>query len=108
MSHKSGTVSSLNVSWYQPSEGTLNELRTGGTLKLYRSTGDTLGDDPALLATVTAASPSIDTFTDALPAFDGTTYTYAAVVTDAAGNVSPMSDPVTVNPDSVPRPRSPA
>ena len=104
VSHKSGTVSSLNVSWYQPSEGTLNELRTGGTLKLYRSTGDTLGDDPELLATVTAASPSIDTYTDALPAFDGTTYTYAAVVTDAAGNVSPMSDPVTVTPDSVPPP----
>ncbi|WOX12162.1 PA14 domain-containing protein [Streptomyces sp. N50] len=104
VSHRSGTASSLNVSWYQPSEGTLNELRTGGTLKLYRSTGDILGDDPALLVTVTAASPSIDTFTDALPAFDGTTYTYAAVVTDAASNVSPMSEPVTVTPDSVPPP----
>ncbi|MFI5878079.1 PA14 domain-containing protein [Streptomyces sp. NPDC051554] len=104
VSHKPGTASSLDISWYLPNERTPNELRTGGTLKLYRSTGDTLGDDPALLATVTAASPSIDTFTDALPAFDGTTYTYAAVVNDAAGNVSPMSEPVTVTPDSVPPP----
>ncbi|ALV33891.1 hypothetical protein AS200_18965 [Streptomyces sp. CdTB01] len=104
VAHRPGTASSLNVSWYQPNEGTLNELRTGGTLKLYRSTGEVLGDSPELLATVTAASPSIDTFTDDLSAFDGTTYTYAAVVTDAAGNVSPMSKPVTVTPDSVPPP----
>ncbi|MFJ9725416.1 PA14 domain-containing protein [Streptomyces sp. NPDC101209] len=104
VAHKPGTTSSLNVSWYRPDEGTLNELRTGGTLKLYRSTGEVLGDSPELLATVTAASPSIDTFTDDLPAFDGTTYTYAALVTDAAGNVSPMSEPVTVSPDSVPPP----
>ena len=104
VSHKSGTASSLDISWDQPSERTQNELRTGGTLKLYRSTVDSLGDNPELLATVTAASPSIETFTDALPAFDGTTYTYAAVVTDAAGNVSPKSEPVTVTPDSVPPP----
>ena len=104
VSHKSGTASSLDISWYLPNERTPNELRTGGTLKLYRSTGDTLGDNPGLLATVTAASPSLDSHTDALPAFDGTTYTYAAVVTDAAGNVSPMSEPVTVSPDSVPPP----
>jgi hypothetical protein len=104
VSHKSGTASSLNLSWYQPSGGAENELRTGGTLKIYRSTGDTLGDNPGLIATVTAASPSLDSYTDTLPAFDGTTYTYAAVVTDAAGNVSPRSEPVIVTPDSVPPP----
>ena len=104
VSHQSGTAGSLDISWYQPTERTLNELRTGGTLKLYRSTGDTLGDDPELLATVTAGSASIESYADELPAFDGATYTYAAVVTDAAGNVSPMSEPVTVSPDSVPPP----
>ncbi|MEU1268234.1 PA14 domain-containing protein [Streptomyces sp. NPDC005799] len=101
VSHKVGTASSLDISWDQPSERTQHELRNGGTLNIYRSTSDTLGHNPELVATVTAASASVEDYADELPAFDGTTYTYAAVVTDAAGNVSPMSEPVTVTPDSV-------
>jgi fibronectin type 3 domain-containing protein len=102
--HRTDTASSLDISWDQPINRTQQELRDGGTLTIYRSTGDALGDRPERIATVTAASPSVDDYVDELPAFDGTTYTYAAVVTDAAGNVSPISQPVTVTPDSVPPP----
>lgn len=101
--HRVGTANFLDISWDQPSNRTQSELRAGGTLALYRSTGGTLGGSPERIATVTAASPSVDDYMDELP-FDGTSYTYAAVVTDAAGNVSPMSKPVTATPDSVPPP----
>lgn len=94
----------VDINWLQAPQYTQSELQDGGTLTIYRSTGDTLGDNPELIATVTAASPSVGEYVNELPAFDGTTYTYAAVVTDAAGNVSPMSKPVTVTPDSVPPP----
>ncbi|MFD8420438.1 PA14 domain-containing protein [Streptomyces sp. NPDC059668] len=103
VAHKSGTSTSLILSWFGPA-ATVEEVRTGGSLRIYRSTGQTLGDTPKLIATVTAASATTDSFTDELPAYDGTSYTYAAQVTDAAGNVSPMSKPVTVTPDSVPPP----
>ncbi|WP_433890493.1 PA14 domain-containing protein [Streptomyces sp. CA-111067] len=104
VNHKTGTASSLDIGWDQPVNNTQQELLGGGTLALYRATGDTLGDHPEQIATLTAASPSVDDYVDALPAFDGTTYTYSAAVTDAAGNVSPMSKSVTVTPDSVPPP----
>ncbi|MGW1728638.1 PA14 domain-containing protein [Streptomyces sp. NPDC002306] len=99
--HQWDTVSSLHIRWDTSIDHTEREVRDGGTLRLYRSTGDTLGDNPELIATVTAASPSVGDHIDELPAFDGTAYTYAAVVSDAAGNVSPMSKPVTLIPDSV-------
>ncbi|MDX3076327.1 PA14 domain-containing protein [Streptomyces sp. MI02-7b] len=102
VTHESGTASSLRINWALG--GSDDEVRGGGTLKLYRSTGDTLGDDPELVTTVSAASPSVSWHVDDLPAFDGTSYTYGAVVSDAAGNVSPMSLPVTVTPDRVPPP----
>ncbi|MFJ8009494.1 PA14 domain-containing protein [Streptomyces fagopyri] len=103
VAHKVGTSTSLMLSWLGPA-ATAEEIRTGGSLRIYRSTSSTLGDTPEPIATVTAASATIDSFTDELPAYDGTTYTYAAQVTDAAGNMSPMSKPVTVTPDSVPPP----
>ncbi|MYS22484.1 MULTISPECIES: PA14 domain-containing protein [unclassified Streptomyces] len=100
--HRANTASSLEISWTQ--SYTFDELADGGVLALYPSTGDALGDHPELITRVTAASPTPDYYVDEMPSFDGTTYTYAAVVTDAAGNVSPMSKPVTVTPDSVPPP----
>ncbi|MFD0396367.1 hypothetical protein ACFQ3Z_45885 [Streptomyces nogalater] len=104
MSHMSNTPSSLKVNWDMRTE---EEMRNGATMRLYRSTGDTLGDSPELIATTSMESEptSVYVYVDELPAFDGTTYTYGAVVTDAAGNTSPMSAPDSVTPDSVPPPR---
>jgi hypothetical protein len=101
VSHLSNTPSSLKINWDARTE---EEMRTGGTMRLYRSTGDTLGDSPELIATTTMASSpgSVSVYVDELPAFDGTAYTYAARVTDAAGNASPMSAPDSVTPESVP------
>ncbi|MFI7236423.1 PA14 domain-containing protein [Streptomyces cyaneofuscatus] len=102
-SHMADTPSSLKIYW----DGrTQEEMRNGGTISVYRSTGDTLGDSPELIGrTSQESSPtSVYMYIDKLPAFDGTTYTYAAVVTDAAGNASPMSRPDSVTPDNVPPP----
>ncbi|GAA2231455.1 hypothetical protein GCM10010360_64210 [Streptomyces nogalater] len=101
VSHMSNTPSSLKVNWDMRTE---EEMRNGATMRLYRSTGDTLGDSPELIATTSMESEptSVYVYVDELPAFDGTTYTYGAVVTDAAGNTSPMSAPDSVTPDSVP------
>jgi hypothetical protein len=101
VSHMDNTRSSLKVNWDARTE---EEIRTGGTISIYRSTGDTLGDSPELLATRSMASSpdSVYVYVDELPAFDGTTYTYAVRVTDAAGNTSPMSAPRSVAPESVP------
>ncbi|MFE7232209.1 PA14 domain-containing protein [Streptomyces sp. NPDC057596] len=101
VSHMANTHSSLKINWDGRTE---EEIRIGGTISIYRSTGDTLGDSPELIGTASKDSSPTSTYAyvDELPAFDGTTYTYAAVVTDAAGNVSPMSAPDSVTPDSVP------
>ncbi|MGW2059008.1 PA14 domain-containing protein [Streptomyces sp. NPDC001840] len=95
--------SSLKINWDGQTE---EEMRNGGSISIYRSTGDTLGDSPELISTTSQESSptSVYVYIDKLPAFDGTTYTYAAVVTDAAGNASPMSAPDSVTPDSVPPP----
>ncbi|MGW1591398.1 PA14 domain-containing protein [Streptomyces sp. NPDC002386] len=101
VSHMSNTPSSLKINWDARTE---EEMRNGGTMSIYRSTGDTLGDSPELIATTSMESmpTSVYVYVDELPAFDGTTYTYGAVVTDAAGNASPMSTPDSVTPESVP------
>ncbi|MFF7189449.1 fibronectin type III domain-containing protein [Streptomyces sp. NPDC008222] len=101
VSHMANTPSSLKINWDARTE---EEMRNGGTIGIYRSTGDTLGGSPELIATTSMASSptSVYVYVDELPAFDGTTYTYAAKVTDAAGNQSPMSAPDSVTPDSVP------
>ncbi|MGW4044669.1 PA14 domain-containing protein [Streptomyces sp. NPDC004721] len=101
VSHMANTPSSLKINWDSRTE---EEIRIGGTISIYRSTGDTLGDSPELIGTASKDSPPTSpyAYVDELPAFDGTTYTYAAVVTDAAGNASPMSAPRSVTPDSVP------
>jgi hypothetical protein len=101
VSHLDTTPHTLKVNWDTRTE---HELRIGGVLRIYRSTGGTLGDDPELIGTVAKdSSPTWPTaYFDELPAFNGTDYTYAAVLTDAAGNTSPRSTPVTVTPDSVP------
>ncbi|MER7968221.1 PA14 domain-containing protein [Streptomyces sp. NPDC096080] len=101
VSHLAGSTSSLTIGWGNLTRG---EIETGGTVSVYRSTGDTLGDSPRLVGTVSKDSPkpSPYAYVDELPAFDGTTYTYGIRVTDAAGNTSPMSAPKTVTPDSVP------
>ncbi|MEV5512950.1 PA14 domain-containing protein [Streptomyces flaveolus] len=101
VSHWANTPTSLKINWDDRTEA---ELREGGTLRIYRSTGATLGDSPELIGTATRdSSPAWSyAYMDELPAFDGTTYTYAAVVTDAAGNASPMSAPDSVTPERVP------
>jgi predicted 3-demethylubiquinone-9 3-methyltransferase (glyoxalase superfamily) len=101
VSHRENTPTSLKINWDNRTEA---EVREGGTISIYRSTGDTLGDSPELIGTSTRDSSPTWTYAymDELPAFDGTTYTYAAMVTDAAGNASPMSAPDSVTPESVP------
>ncbi|MFE3722959.1 PA14 domain-containing protein [Streptomyces cyaneofuscatus] len=103
VSHMADTPSSLKVQW---DVRTREEMTNGGTISIYRSTGDTLGGSPELVGTTSQKSSptSVYRYIDKLPAFDGTTYTYAAVVTDAARNASPMSRPVSVTPDNVPPP----
>ncbi|MFD3970795.1 PA14 domain-containing protein [Streptomyces cyaneofuscatus] len=103
VSHMADTSSSLKVRWDKRTE---EEMSNGGTISIYRSTGDTLGAGPELIGTTSQKSSpmSVYMYVDKLPAFDGTTYTYAAVVTDAAGNASPMSKPDSVTPDTVPPP----
>lgn len=101
VSHLRNTPSSLKITWDARTE---EEMGNGGTMSIYRSTGDTLGDSPELIATTSMESmpSSVFVYVDELPAFDGTTYTYGAVVTDAAGNASPMSAPDSVTPENVP------
>ncbi|MFF2716186.1 PA14 domain-containing protein [Streptomyces sp. NPDC058011] len=103
VSHMADTSSSLKVRWDKRTE---EEMSDGGTISVYRSTGDTLGNSPELIGTMSQESSptSVYMYVDKLRAFDGTTYTYAAVVTDAAGNASPMSRPDSVTPDNVPPP----
>ncbi|NYV73450.1 PA14 domain-containing protein [Streptomyces sp. UH6] len=100
VSHLDNTPHTLKVNW---DTGTEKELRNGGVLGVYRSTGGASGDDPELIGTVAKdSSPTWPyAYMDELPAFDGTAYTYTAVLTDAAGNASPRSTPVTVTPDGV-------
>ncbi|MFF7363588.1 PA14 domain-containing protein [Streptomyces sp. NPDC008125] len=100
VSHLDNTPHSLKINWDASTE---DELRNGGTLRVYRSTGDTLGDTPELIATTSSPTTSaVYVYVDDTRVFDGTTYTYAVTVTDAAGNTSPMSAPDSVTPDSVP------
>lgn len=103
VSHMADTPSSLKIHW---DVRTQEEMTNGGTISIYRSMGDTLGDNPELIGTTSQKSSptSVYRYVDKLPAFDGTTYTYAVVVTDAARNASPMSRPVSVTPDNVPPP----
>ncbi|MGC4926100.1 PA14 domain-containing protein [Streptomyces sp. DT117] len=103
VSHMADTPSSLKIHW---DVRTQEEMTNGGTISIYRSMGDTLGDNPELIGTTSQKSSptSVYRYVDKLPAFDGTTYTYAIVVTDAARNASPMSRPVSVTPDNVPPP----
>ncbi|MFF3566041.1 PA14 domain-containing protein [Streptomyces sp. NPDC002574] len=103
VSHMDNTPTSLRIDL---DGATRTEMGYGGTVTIYRSTGATLGDHPETIGTLPEQSLPMSggTYVDKLPAFDGTTYTYAAGVTDAAGNVSPMSRPVTVTPDNVPPP----
>ncbi|WP_299535276.1 PA14 domain-containing protein [uncultured Streptomyces sp.] len=96
VSHLANSPRSLKINLDAPTEA---ELRAGGTVQVYRSTGDTLGDDPERLTSLSSVGY---VYVDELPAFDGTAYTYAVSVTDAAGNVSPLSAARTVTPDSVP------
>ncbi|WP_433399999.1 PA14 domain-containing protein [Streptomyces sp. CA-146814] len=103
VSHMADTPSSLKIQW---DVRTQEEMKIGGTISVYRSTGDTLGASPQLIGRMSQESSptSVYRYIDKLPAFDGTTYTYAAMVTDAAGNASPMSRPDSVTPDTVPPP----
>ncbi|MFF4245887.1 PA14 domain-containing protein [Streptomyces sp. NPDC001822] len=103
VSHMANTPSTLKVNW---DERTSDEMRNGGTISIYRSTGDILGDSPELITRMTKESAPEATYVyfDELPTYDGTTYTYAAVMTDAAGNASTMSSPDSVTPDHVPPP----